>query len=86
MGVKLDNETRARLKKLAEDKKRFTHWQMKEAINQHLRAEEQHEQENAENLARWQCYLETGTHVTHEDMMSRLDEQAKKTIRKDQAE
>lgn len=76
VGVKLDNETRARLKKLAEAKRRSAHWLMKEAIDRYLESEERYEQEKAEDAARWQRYLETGEHATHEEMTAWLDELA----------
>lgn len=86
MGVKLDAETRARLKKLGEVKHRSPHWLMKEAIRQYLEAEERYEQEKAEDLARYQAYLDTGTHITHTDMMAWLDELVDRAARKAQAE
>ena len=86
MGVKLDAETRARLKKLGEAKQRSPHWLMKEAIRQYLEIEERYEQEKAEDLARYQAYLDTGTHITHTDMMAWLNELADRAARKAQAE
>lgn len=78
MGVKLDQETRARLKQLGEAKNRSTHWLMKEAIERYLAKEERYEQEKAEDRARWQRYLDTGTHITDEKMTAWLDELAEK--------
>lgn len=86
MGVKLDAETRARLKKLGEMKNRSPHWLMKEAIRRYIEIEERYEQEKAEDLARYQEYLDTGTHITHTDMMAWLDELAGRAARKAQAE
>ncbi len=40
VGVKLDKETRARLKKLGDAKQRSAHWLMKDAISRYLDAEE----------------------------------------------
>lgn len=57
VGVKLDKETRARLKNLA-------------------KAEERYEQEKLEDEVRWQRYLETGTHITHDELTAWLDELA----------
>ena len=37
-----------------------THWLMKEAIARYLKADERHELERAEDLARWRRYVETG--------------------------
>ena len=86
MGVKLDAETRIRLKKLGEVKNRSPHWLMKEAIRRYLEVEERYEQEKAEDLARYQEYLDTGTHITHTDMMAWLDELADRAVRKAQTE
>ena len=76
VGVKLDDQTRARLKKLAEARQRSPHWLMKDAINRYLDAEEQYQYEMQEDEARWQQYLDTGTHLTHEEVTSWLDELA----------
>lgn len=86
VGVKLDDETRARLKKLGEAKRRSAHWLMREAIDRYLQAEERYEQEKAENLARWQRYLETGAHATHEEMTAWLDDLAEAAARQARAE
>jgi len=86
MGVKLDDETCARLKKLGEAKQRSPHWLMKEAIRRYIEVEERYEQEKTEDLARYQAYLDTGTHITHEDMVMWLDELAVRAARKAQAE
>ena len=73
MGIKLDRETRARLKKLGEARHRSSHWLMREAIRRYLEVEERYEQEKAEDQARYQAYLETGTHISHDDMRAWLD-------------
>ena len=86
MGVKLDNETRARLKKLGEAKSRSTHWLMKEAIHRYLDAEEILEQQRLEDHRRYQAYLDTGTHIPHENMTTWLDELASLAARKTTSE
>jgi len=73
VGVKLDDETRARLKMLGEARQRSTHWLMREAIRLFLDTEERYEQEKKEDLARWERYLATGEHITHEEMGAWLD-------------
>ena len=85
MGVKLDSETRDRLKKLGEARHRSPHWLMREAIRRYLEVEERYEQEKAEDRARYQAYLETGTHISHADMMAWLDQLAVQAARKAQA-
>ncbi len=86
MGVKLDDEIRARLKKLGQARNRSAHWLMKEAIRRYLDAEERFEREKAEDMARYQEYLDTGGHITNEDMMAWLDELAERADRKSRAE
>lgn len=76
MGVKLDRETRDRLQKLGKARNRSAHWLMREAIRRYLEVEERYEQEKAEDQARYQAYLETGHHISHEDMLTWLDQLA----------
>ncbi len=85
MGVKLDDMTRARLKELGELKHRSPHWLMKDAIHQYLDAEERYEREKAEDLARWQRYLETGTALPHAEVKIRLDALAKQAAQRARA-
>jgi len=77
MGVKLDDETRTRLSKLGKAKKRSTHWVMKEAIHRYLEVEERYEREKAEDQARWNRYMETGSAIPHEEVKTKLVELAK---------
>ncbi len=86
MGVKLDDETRERLKRVAEMKQRSAHWLMKEAIRRYLDSEEHFEREKAEDMARYQSYRDTGRHFSNDEMMSWMDEQAEKAARKSRAE
>lgn len=86
MGVKLDAETHARLKKLGEVKNRSPHWLIQEALRRYLEVEERYEQEKAEDLVCYQEYLDTSAHITHTDMMAWLDELADRAARKVQAE
>ncbi len=73
MGLKLDEETRERLKRLSAAKARSPHWLMKEAVRQYLDHEEAYERERAEDLARWECYERTGVFIDHETMIRWLD-------------
>ena len=76
VGVKLDRETRDRLQKLGKARNRSSHWLMREAIRRYMEVEERYEQEKAEDQARYQAYLETGHHISHEDMLAWLDQLA----------
>jgi len=85
MGVKLDDETRERLKRVAEMKQRSSHWLMKEAIHRYLDSEEHFEREKAEDMARYEAYLDTGHHISNDEMMSWMDGLAEKAARKSRA-
>ncbi|MGH7195340.1 MAG: CopG family ribbon-helix-helix protein [Candidatus Saccharimonadales bacterium] len=65
-GIKLDDDTRQRLRALAEKKKRSPHWLMRSAIEDYLQREEQFEKDKAEDMARWENYLITGKAIDHE--------------------
>lgn len=73
MGVKLDDETRNRLKTLAEARRRSAHWLMKEAISQYLEREEEIEQRNREADAAWEEYRRTGQSMSHDAVSAWLD-------------
>ena len=82
VGVKLDEKTRNRLRKLGQAKQRSTHWLMKDAIAHYLDVEEHYEQERVEDEVRWQHYLDTGAHVTDEEMTEWLGELADHAARR----
>lgn len=73
MGVKLDEETRERLKALAESRRRSSHWLMREAIHQYLDHEEAIERRNRQADEAWEDYQRTGQFVSHEAMSAWLD-------------
>lgn len=66
VAVKLDDETRDRLKQLAETKQRTTHWLMREAIKQYVNHEEQRESLRQDAMQAWEAYQSTGQHVSHQ--------------------
>lgn len=65
-GIKLDEDTQARLKALAEKRKRSPHWLMRTAIESYLKREEQYEAEKTEDMARWEEYVLTGNAMDQE--------------------
>jgi predicted transcriptional regulator len=65
--LKLDAETKRRLRQLAEARRRSSHWLMREAIEQYLEREERREQIRQDALAAWAAYRESGEHVTAEE-------------------
>jgi predicted transcriptional regulator len=65
--LKLDAETKARLQKLADTRRRSSHWLMREAIEQYVEREERREQFRQDALTAWAEYQATGQHVTAEE-------------------
>lgn len=68
IAVKLDQETRDRLKRLADSRDRSTHWMLREAVAQFVAREEQREAFRQAGLRAWQEYQATGQHVAHEEV------------------
>jgi predicted transcriptional regulator len=72
-GVKLDEETRDRLKLLGDAKERSPHWLMKTAIREYLDREEAFEREKQEDRERWERHARTGAFIDNDSMMNWLD-------------
>lgn len=64
VAIKIDEDTRARLKRLAEARRRTPHWLMREAIAQYVDREEKREAFRQNTLNAWEAYRTTGLHVT----------------------
>jgi predicted transcriptional regulator len=62
--LKLDSEIKERIKRLALSRKRSAHWVMREAIEQYIHREEQHEQTKSAVMSAWEDYQSTGLHVS----------------------
>ena len=73
VGVKLDEETRERLKTLGAARQRSSHWLMREAIRKYLDEEEAIESRNREADGAWAEYQRTGQAVSHDDVAAWLD-------------
>lgn len=73
LGIKLDQETRDRLKRLGEAKDRASHWLVKTAIIEYLNREERAAEERREDAERWERYQASGHFVGNEDAMNWLD-------------
>ena len=73
-GIKLDTETRDRLKTLAKKRDRSAHWLMKAAIEEYLEREERYEQEKKEDMERWEKYLLTGEAVENDKVVDWLND------------
>jgi len=67
VSIKIDEETRARLKRLADARRRTSHWLMREAIIQYVDREEKREAFRQDTLKAWEEYRTTGLHVTADE-------------------
>jgi predicted transcriptional regulator len=67
-GIKLDDDTSKRLKKLSVQRNRSAHWLMRDAIERYLNVEERYELERIEDLAEYEDYLQTGRGISQEEM------------------
>jgi predicted transcriptional regulator len=65
--LKLDNETKDRVQRLAATRRRSAHWIMCEAIAQYVEREEKREQFRQSALTAWNDYRTTGLHVTADE-------------------
>ena len=76
VAIKLDPDTRERLKRLAGSRQRTPHWLMREAIRQFVEREEKREAVRHDALKAWEEYRTTGLHATEAEVdawLSRLE-------------
>jgi predicted transcriptional regulator len=67
IAIKIDENTRERLKTLADARHRTSHWMMREAIQQYLEREEKREAFRQDAIKAWADFQETGLHATSEE-------------------
>jgi len=67
VAIKIDEDTKARLKRLADARHRTAHWLMREAITQYVDREEKREAFRQSTLKAWEEYRTTGLHVTADE-------------------
>ena len=67
VSVKLDPATHRRIERLADSRRRTTHWVMREAIQQYIEREEQREAFRQDGIRAWNEYQATGLHVTQKE-------------------
>jgi predicted transcriptional regulator len=67
IAIKIDQETRDRVKRLAEARRRTPHWLMREAISQYIEREERRETLRQDGIKAWNEYQTNGMHVTAEE-------------------
>ena len=74
LGVKLDAETRERLKALGKVRERSAHYLAVTAIKRYLDEEEEYERQKQEDMAEWEDYLRTGEAIPGEKVVAWLKE------------
>jgi len=62
--IKIDHDTKERVKHLASVRHRSAHWMILEAIRQYVEREEKREQFRQDAVLAWNNYQKTGLHVT----------------------
>ena len=67
VAIKIDEDIKARLKRLADARQRTSHWLMREAITQYVDREEKREAFRRETLNAWEAFRENGLHVTADE-------------------
>lgn len=65
--VKLDDDLKSRIQRLAEARHRSSHWIMREAIRDYVEREEKRESLKQDALRAWEAYQENGLHLTLEE-------------------
>lgn len=65
--VKLDDDLKSRIQRLAEVRHRSSHWIMREAIRDYVEREEKRESFKQDALRSWEAYQENGLHLTLEE-------------------
>lgn len=72
VAIKIDEDTKARVKRLAEARHRTSHWLMREAIIQYVEREEKREAFRQRTLEAWEEYRTTGLHASAEEVQAWL--------------
>lgn len=70
--IKLDPDTKERVRRLAAARRRSPHWLMREAIEEYVEREEKREKFRQDALTAWGHYQATGLHATAEEADSWL--------------
>ena len=71
--VKLDDDLKSRIQRLADIRHRSAHWIMREAIRDYVEREEAREDFKQDALASWTAYQETGRHLTGQEVRDWLN-------------
>ncbi|MBI5333248.1 MAG: CopG family ribbon-helix-helix protein [Burkholderiales bacterium] len=68
VAIKIDDDMRERVKRLAQARHRTAHWLMREAITQYVEREEKREAFRQDTLKAWEEYRTTGLHASAEEV------------------
>jgi predicted transcriptional regulator len=71
--IKIDDDLKGRVQRLADLRRRSAHWIMREAIAQYVAREEARESFRQEAMASWTAYQETSRHLTGQELRTWLD-------------
>lgn len=71
--VKIDDELKSRVQRLANLRQRSSHWILREAIAQYVEREEARESFKQEALASWTAFQESGQHLTGPEVRNWLN-------------
>ena len=73
IAIKIDQDTRDRVKRLALARHRTSHWLVREAISQYVEREEKREAFRQDAVNAWNEYRETGLHATGAEVTAWLE-------------
>ncbi len=65
--LKLDNQLKDRVQRLAQSRRRSAHWIMREAVEEYVTREEKREQFRQDALEAWNHYQGSSLHLTSEE-------------------
>ena len=77
VAIKIDEDIKARVKRLAHSRQRTAHWLMREAITQYVEREEKREAFRQVTLNAWETFRSNGLHATAaeaDEWMSQLEQ------------
>ena len=67
VAIKISEDIKARVKRLADARQRTSHWLMREAITQYVDREDKREAFRQDTIKAWEAYRATGLHVTADE-------------------
>ena len=67
VAIKIDEDIKARVKRLAQARQRTPHWLMREAITQYVDREEKREAFRLDSQLAWESFRANGLHVSADE-------------------